>query len=373
MKIIISANVIFTIANFRKDLIKSLVDNGYEVICIADDDNLSSNSKEILDELNVTYEKINVSRKGLNPLADMSYFFNLLKLYKKYSPDIVLHFTIKPNIYGTIATKLIGAKSINTINGLGSAIIADNFLSKVLKLMYKSSLYFSDKIFFQNEDDKLFFETEKIIKSKNSSIVPGSGVDVKSFMKDKRRTKKTFLLVARLLKDKGIYEYIEVIKIIKQKYNNVEFLLAGPYDDGNPTAITKAEVIEWENEGYIKYLGQTDNIKDFFKLCDIVVLPSYREGLSRVLIESASAYKVLVTNDIAGCKDVVIDGYNGFLSKVKDVESLVEAIEKVIILDDDKLEEFMDNSRKIAENNFDKTIVNSIYLLAIEKLMKGVK
>lgn len=368
-KVIISANVFFTITNFRIELLKALKNEDYEIVCIANNDELSYSSYQILEDLNIKFIQADISRKGLNPIEDLRYLFNLVEIYKKEKADIVLHFTIKPNIYGTIAAKLAGVKSINTINGLGSAIIGGGMLAKVLKLLYKFSLNFSTKIFFQNEDDKSFFLDNKIVNKDKVSIVPGSGVDTKFFNDcDSTSKKLTFLLVARLLKDKGIYEYIEAVKVLKKKYADVEFLLAGQFDDGNPTAIQKFEVEKWGNNGIIKFLGKTDNIKEFLKLTDVVVLPSYREGLSRFLIESACASKPIVTTNVAGCKDVVEDGVNGFLCEAKDSKSLEEAIEKMINLHKNELFKMGENSKKIVTERFDKDIVNNIYLKVIKSL-----
>lgn len=365
-KVIISANVLFTIVNFRKDFIKFLIDQKIEVLCIASKDNLSSNGQKILKELGVNFISIEVSRKGLNPIKDIRYLYDLYKIYKVQKADYVFHFTIKPNIYGTIAAKLAGIKSINTINGLGSAIISGGILAKILKLLYKFSLNFSKKVFFQNNDDKNFFINNNLVNSEKVSIVPGSGVDTSFFDDCGSKTEKlTFLLVARLLKDKGIYEYIEAVKYLQEKYSTVEFLLAGPYDDGNPSAIQLDEVKSWEDNNIIQYIGKTNNIKEFLAKTDIAVLPSYREGLSRFLIESASASKPIVTTNVAGCKDVVEDGINGFICDLKDSISLAISMEKMILLEKEKLLKMGEASKKIAQQNFDKNIVNQIYFKEI--------
>ena len=263
-KIIISANVLFTIANFRKDFIKFLIENNCNIICIASEDNLSSNAKQILEDLGAKFIYIKLTRKGLNPILDLVYLYDLYKIYKKEKADYVFHFTIKPNIYGTIAAKLSGIKSINTINGLGSAIIGGGLLAYFLKLLYKLSLTFSTKVFFQNEDDKFFFIENNLVNEKKVSIIPGSGVDIEFFNNCESKThQRTFLLVARLLKDKGIYEYIQAVKELKEKYTDITFLLAGPFDGGNPSSIQPEEVQNWVNCELIEYIGKTDNIKDF--------------------------------------------------------------------------------------------------------------
>ena len=362
-KIIISANVIWTITNFRKDLIKFLQSKGFKVIAVGAKDELSIDLESSLKELNIEFIEVDVDRKSMNPIKDLKYLIKLFFIYRSIKPLVVIHFTIKPNIYGSLAATFANINYINTINGLGSALIKDNILSKILKLMYKVALKNSKKVFVQNRDDFEFFK--KLIGDSKLAIVPGSGVNVKSFFNQRVEDDKfRFLLVARLLKDKGVMEYIEAAKIVKQKYSNVEFLLAGQFDSGNPSAISK-EYID-QNSEFVKYIGVTSDIREFFKLCDVVVLPSYREGLSRVLIEAASAYKPLIATNVAGCKDVVKDGYNGFLVKLKDVKSLADAMKKMINLDKKKLDEFKNNSREFAINNFDKDIVNKIYFKEIE-------
>ena len=368
-KILISANVLFTITNFRKDLIKYLLEKEFEVVCVANTDELSSNALSFLDSLNIKFIQVDISRKGVNPIEDLKYMFTLKSIYKNEKPDAILHFTIKPNIYGTLASKLAGVPSINTINGLGSAIIHNNFLSKILKLMYGFSLRFSEKVLFQNNDDLDFFVSKRLVSKNKTSIVPGSGVDTSSFEMIRRNSKDlTFLLVARLLKDKGIYEYINAIKTLKQKGYNCKFLIGGPFDFANPSAISKNEVSQWESSELVEYIGKTNNIKEFLRLADVIVLPSYREGLSRFLIEAASSSKPIITTNVAGCKDVVDDNINGYLCEVKDDKSLASCIEKMLLLPENDLNLMRQHSKRIAKERFDSTIVNKIYYKEISQL-----
>lgn len=365
-KVIISANVLFTISNFRKDFIKFLKEKRFDVVCVASKDELSSNSEKVLNDLDVRFVNISINRKGLNPLDDLKYIFELYSIYKREKADFIFHFTIKPNIYGTIVAKLVGSKSINTINGLGSAIIKNSFLSKILKLMYKFSLKFSSKVFFQNSDDLDFFINNNLVCRDKVDLVPGSGVDTDFFKDCKSQSKTlTFILVARLIKDKGIYEYVEAARKLKAKNSNVTFLLGGPIDYGNPSSVDENEVKRWNKEGVVKYIGKTDSIKDFLCRADIVVLPSYREGMSRFLIESASASKPIVTTDVAGCKDIVENGCNGFLCEPNSISSLEEAMQKMIDLDRNEIEKMGKKSNKIAKDKFDKDIINDIYLQEI--------
>ena len=370
-KIIISANVIWTITNFRKELIKYLSSNGYKVICVASKDELSINLEQVLRELEIEFYQVNIDRKGVNPINDIRYIINLYNLYKKIAPDVILHFTIKPNIYGSFVASLLKIPSINTINGLGSGIIKNNFLSKIIKKMYRFSLKNSAKVFFQNEDDLKFFIENNIVNKDKVGIVPGSGVDIDRFKNIKKKTngKFTFLLIARLLKDKGIYEYIEAAKQIQRKYKNVDFLLAGQFDKGNPSAIAQEDIKKYIDKKIISYIGLTSNIEEFFELCDVIVLPSYREGLSRVLIEAASAYKPLIATDVPGCREIVQDNYNGLLCKPYNAECLFEALEKMIKTNKIDLDLMGRRSYQIAKEKFSKDIVNNIYMKAILKVI----
>ena len=369
-KIIINSNIIWTIANFRIDVIKALQKEGFEIICIASKDNFSKNSEKILKSIGCKIINIKLDRKGLNPFLDLIYFIKLYFLYKKILPNLIIHYTIKPNIYGSFAAKLNGLKSINIVTGLGSGIIKGGILSKIIIWLYKKAFKYSSAILFENKDDKNYFITKKITKFSNSYYVPGAGLDTDFFdnCKKNKNDSLSFLMIARLLKDKGIYEYIDACKKIKKKYKNIKCLLAGVFDNDNPSSITKKELDTWIKDNIIKYLGQTDNIKDFFKKGDVVVLPSYREGLSRVLLEAASCKKPLVTTNVPGCKEVVIENKNGFLCKAKDSQSLFKAMEKVI-QNQDNLEKMGNFSRKHIIKNFSKEIVNEIYLDVIKKVL----
>ena len=370
-KIAINSNILWTITNFRSDLIKDLQKNEYEVVLISSYDDFLDSTQIILKNLGVKFIPVRLSRKGLNPLNDISYLFQLIKIYKKEKPDIVLHYTIKPNIYGSIAGKLSKVKTISTVNGLGSGIIKNNILSKVLRILYKTAFKFPTKIYFQNKDDMQFFISKKIVDVKKTGYVPGSGININEFklpVKKSTSEIKTFLFIGRILKDKGVIEYIDAIRDFKNESSyKAKFLLAGILDSNNPSGIKYEDVKGWENEGLIKYLGKTGNVKEFFKPADVIVLPSYREGLSRVLLEAASCGKPIITSNVPGCKEIVIDGESGFLCEPKDSKSLKDSFIKMLKLSDDSFEKFSKNAREIVINNYNIEIVNSIYLNQIAK------
>jgi len=367
-KIILTSNILWTITQFRKDLIKHLK-NDYEIICIADDDEFSDASLDVINKLGVKFIKIKVDRKGMNPVRDIFYMYSLYKVYKNIKPDLVIHYTIKPNIYGSLVASMLKMKSFAVVSGLGSSLMQDNLLSKIIKFLYKVALRGSSKVLFLNQDDMDIFLTTKIIQQEKALLLPGEGVDINHYKLCEKvkisENKITFLMIARLLKDKGIYEYIEAIKKIKN--DKVEFLLAGVLDKGNPTSIKEEELQGWIKDGIVRYLGKTDDIKEFLKLADVIVLPSYREGLSRVLLEACSCEKFIITSDIAGCKELCIDGENGYLCNPKDINSLFISLEKTIALGQEKLQQQGKIGRTLMIKSFSSEIVNNIYTKLIKE------
>ena len=359
-KIVLSSNTSWSIFNFRFGLIKELLKN-YEVIVVAPKDKYS----EKLINLGCKYYDIYIDRKGTNPINDLKTFWQYYRLYKKIKPDITLHFTIKPNIYGNFASQLLRIPVVNNITGLGTLFIKKNFITYLAEIMYKIALR-NSFVFFQNKEDKELFVQKNLVK--RYDVLPGSGVNTKKFKPIKIEKKDNifrFLLIARMIWDKGIGEYVEAAKIIKQKYKNVEFLLLGPVRVDNPTTIPKEQIDKWQKEGLVKYLGTTNDVKNIITKVDCVVLPSYREGISRVLLEAAAMEKPLIATNIAGCKEVVEDGINGYLCKVKDVKDLADKMEKMLNLSEDKRKEMGKAGRKKMIKEFDERIVIEKYLEAI--------
>lgn len=371
-KIVILANVVWTIANFRKYLIQDLIKEGYDVYCIADIDDFSLKSTKQLKSYGAKFISIKMNRKSINPLFELLYMIRLFLILKRLSPDIILSYTIKPNIFGSFVARVLNIPQIATINGLGSALLKNSWISKLSLLLYKFALQYPSNVLFQNIDDLSQFIDKKILLKEKVLYVPGSGIKISDFSDCTRNTKdnKTiFLLVARLIADKGIYEYIQAAQyIIATKQYNCEFLLAGHFDKGNPTAIKSTEVTQWVNDGTIRFLGKTDNITDFFIQADVIVLPSYREGLSRLLLEAASCQKPLITTNVPGCKELVVDNINGFSCEPKDAGSLIDAMKKTLALSISSRNNFGINSRNIVVDNFAHTKVNSVYLKSIKSI-----
>jgi glycosyltransferase involved in cell wall biosynthesis len=369
MKIVISINTTWNIYNFRINLIKEFQSLGHSIVAVAPEDEYVSK----LEELNVKCFHVSLNSKGTNPINDVRLVYQYYKLFKDLKPDCILSYTIKPNIYGNFAANLLNIPSINNISGLGTLFIKKSIATHIGKLLYRFSLSSSYHVFFQNKDDKTLFIKNKLVDEKITSIIPGSGVDVDKF--DCDRTKniaKKFLFVGRLISDKGVLEYLDAAVSVLKKYPKKEFLLVGELGSLNNTAISKKQIEKYTNNyNQITYLGKTDDIKKVLQSVDIMILPSYREGLSRSLLEAAAMKLPIITTNVPGCRDVVEDGFNGFLCEVKSKYSLEKAIYKLISLTENKRLELGIKGREKVTNEFSSEIVNKIYKKKINEIMKS--
>lgn len=333
--IVLTSNVLWSLTQFRSDLIRAL-SRRFNVHCVADEDAFSQQNRRIIEEAGATFHHVAIKRKGLNPLTDLLYLLRVLKTYRAIKPDLIMHYSIKPNIYGSIAARLLGIPTFAMVTGLGSAFLNHPMLATLVKRLYRFALAKNARVLFLNRDDMAFFTAHKLIKPQQAFLLPGEGIDTSAYLpapKNDKNSPVTFLMVARLLKDKGVMEYVECARTLK----NARFLLAGAVDRGNPSAIAETQLQGWIEEGVVRYLGTTEHIGQFFTLCDVVVLPSYREGLSRVLLEACSCEKFIITTDIPGCRELCIEGENGLLCEKADGASLADAMSKAIALGVDAL------------------------------------
>lgn len=349
-------------------LLKELQSQGHSIYVIATKDEYSPK----LEQEGFKFFDIKVSNNSKNPLTDINLIRNYIKIYKKISPDIILHNAIKPNIYGTIAAGILGIKTINNISGLGTLFIKESISTKIAKFLYKISQKKATKVFFQNPEDRKLFLQNKLISENKSDLIPGSGVDTKQFSakvypKINSDTFR-FLFIGRLIKDKGIIEYFESANHISSNKNGVRFNVLGPLYEENETGIGSKELEKWTVNEKIVYLGETDNVASELAKCDCLVLPSYREGLSKVLIEASSMRIPIVTTNVPGCKHVVTDGINGLLCKAKDSKSLEKAMLKILDSSKEELIKMGEEGRKIAINKFDIRIVVGKYIDAINQI-----
>ncbi|GLK69724.1 glycosyltransferase family 4 protein [Hansschlegelia plantiphila] len=364
-KILLSANAAWNLANFRGGLIRGLLSAGHELVAAAPWDEHARR----LEVLGCRFVSLPMDNKGTSPAADARLFQRYRRLIKSQKPDIYLGFTIKPNVYGTLAARSLGVPVINNISGLGTAFIRDSWLTRAVQALYRIALTRSSIVFFQNSEDLELFARLRLVQRERVAILPGSGVDLAHHtpapMADRGGAAR-FLLIARLLRDKGVGEYVEAAAAVRRDFPNARFQILGFLDVDNRTAVTRAEMSAWVAAGLVDYLGATDDVRPFIAEADCVVLPSYREGTPRTLLEGAAAARPLIATNVPGCREPVRDGHNGFLCAVRDGSSLANAMRRFLEASYDARVEMGRRSRAIAEDRYDERFVIDAYLNAID-------
>ena len=367
-KIAIVVNNSWYAWNMRANLGFAFQKKGYEVVFICPYDKYSEYIKKYF-----KYIDIKINTKSINPIEDIKIIYRCYRVFKELKPDIVLQYTIKPNVYGTIAASILKIPTINNIAGLGTLFIKHNLFTNIAKLLYKFSQKKATKIFFQNKDDLNKFVDEGLVQEDKCDVLPGSGVDIERFKAVDKESVEVFrfLLISRMLWAKGIQEFVDASKIIKQKYKNVEFQLLGQLNMKSPTAISREQMDAWVNEGFVYYLGSSDDVRVEIAQADCIVLPSfYREGTPRVLLEGASMQKPIITTDNIGCRDVVDDGVNGYLCEVNNAIDLADKMEMMLKLTDEQRNTMGKSGREKIIKDFDEKIVIRKYIESIDSILK---
>ncbi len=369
MRIAIVLNTSWNIYNFRMNFVKALLASGHEVHTIAPVDDYTSR----LAEEGCTHHAVRMDSRGANPIKDSALIFELYSIYRRIKPDVILHYTIKPNVYGTLAASLLKIPVINNVCGLGTVFLKDNFISAVAIFLYKFSFRFAHKVFFQNSDDLQLFLDKKLVRPEAADLVPGSGIDLSRFqpMRFKRNEKFTFLMISRLISDKGVFEYISAIEKLRSNGVDARFQVLGAMDPKHKRGISTDIIEKWINDGVIEYLGTTDDVREHIQNADCVVLPSYREGTPRTLLEAASSCKPIIATDVPGCNHVVVHNYNGLLCKLKDAGDLADKMDEMSKLDESKLKVFGENGRAKIEAEYDESLVINKYLAALSAVRKA--
>lgn len=360
MKVLVLSNFGMGLYKFRKELLQELIKQGHEVFVSLPNDEYIP----LLKNLGCEYIESKVDRRGTNPLSDIKLLLSYIKIISKIKPNIVLTYTIKPNVYGGIACRITKTPYLPNITGLGTAVENEGLMQKFTLNLYKIALKNAKCIFFQNEPNRQFFIDRGIIKNK-SKVIPGSGVNLEQhryeeYPDDKENIR--LLFIGRMMKAKGIDELIEAAKKIKENHENVEFHFVGFCEEGY-----SEELKELSSTGIIHYHGQKDDVHKFIKDSHATVLPSYHEGTSNVLLESASTGRPTLASNVIGCKETFDDGVSGIGFEVKNVEALISAIQQFLDLPHENKKQMGLAGRKKMEQQYDRKIVINAYLDQISR------
>lgn len=354
-KILFLANHFITLFSFRKELINRLVDDGYEVYLSLP----KSDDNKYFEDIGCKIIETDIDRRGVNPIKDLKLLLSYKRIMKEINPSVIFSYTIKPNIYGCLAS-LNKYKQICNITGTGGIFLKNSITSKIVKLLYKLSMPHAYKIFFQNQDDRDYFIKNKMINS-NYDLLPGSGCNVNEHpYKEMKQSKITkFIYIGRVMELKGVKEFVSAAKITKQKRDDVEFIIAGWNEEDNITKLVR----EHENDGYVKYIGFRNDILDWIIDCDCVVLASHGgEGIPNALLEACCTGRPCIGSNVSGIKDVIQDGVNGFIFEPKSTEDLVLKIEKYLSLSYEERTEMGKAGRRIVQEKFNREIVIQKYI-----------
>jgi glycosyltransferase involved in cell wall biosynthesis len=322
------ANTSWSIYKFRLYVIGKLVEKGFDVYVLAPRDPYTSHFERLP---GLTYIELgHYKGKTISPFQDLLLYRELLRHYRTLRPNLIFHYTIKANIFGSLAAAQAGIPAISVITGLGFAFAGKGWLQLVARILYRSALRKTKEVWFLNEDDRRIFLAKRLVATEKTFILPGEGVDTTAFFPapyqpDEKEV--TFLLIARIIRHKGIYEFAQAAEKLHRQGLAIRCQLLGVFDEDNPVAIHRQEVEEWEKRNILIYLGQTDEVPLFIDQADCIVLPSYREGLPLSLLEGASMAKALIAADTPGCRTLIDDGVNGYLCRPKDGADLARKME----------------------------------------------
>ena len=362
-RVLITANSAWNVVHFRAPLVAALVGEGHEVMVLAPDDGTSDR----ITGLGARFAPIAIERGGLSPLADVKLLAAYRRHIRGWRPDTVLAFTIKPNIYASIAARGTGALVINNISGLGTAFLSHGWLERLAKTLYRFALKRSATVFFQNPDDRNQFMAQRLVRSDQARLLAGSGIDLDHFRPEAlpHRGAPAILLIARVLRDKGVREFAEAARILRREGVDAHFRLVGPLDPANRSAIGRAEVDGWAAEGLIDYAGPLDDVRPAIAAADCVILPSYREGLPRSLVEAAAMGRPVIASDVPGCRSALDPGVSGLLCAPRSAEALADAMRHFLALSSEQRAAMGDAGRAKAEREFDQRLVVRSYLEAL--------
>ena len=370
MRIAVISNTSWNILNFRLGLIEALQKQGYEVVYYAPfDDSVA----RIAERNAVPYRALkHLQRKGYNPLADIQLTYELYSYFRKDKIDVALNYTVKPNIYGSIAARLAGVRSIANLTGLGFLFLKNSLANRFAIRLYQFGLWFAHRVVFQNQTDKTLFETRGLCSKHKTLLIPGSGINTDHYKPSQTQEPNTpfvFLFIGRLLYDKGIREFVTAANQLHALYPAIQFHMVGALDEGNPSAVSQSELTRWLSENSaLHYFGAQNDVRPFIEAAHAVVLPSYREGIPRVLLEAMALEKPFITVNTPGCADVTRPGENGLLAEPASAVSLQACMDAMLQLSSADRQAMGQHGRRLVESVYDEKIVTAEYFRLILSL-----
>lgn len=365
----LSANNCWNLVHFRSGLLAGLQEAGFQPVALAPPDAEAAT----LVARGIPVVPVRIARSGMNPLADGRLLLQYVRLLRSLRPAAYCGFTIKPNVYGALAARLAGVPAVNNVTGLASPFLSEGLVWALAERLYRLSFKRSHTVFFHNHDDLRFCVEHRIIRPQQGRVIPGSGVDLERYKPDPEPAAAggppIFLFVGRLILHKGVREYVEAARIAKAAVPEARFQLLGNPDPGNPSSVSAGELQSWIDAGLVEHLGEHGDVRPFVRAATAVVLPSYREGMSRALLEGAAMGKPLVGSDVPGSRELVEEGVTGALARPRDAASLAEAMERIARATADQLARFGAAARQRVEAEFGEEVVLKAYLDVLGEIL----
>lgn len=364
MHILVTANTAWNIWNFRRPIVKSLIKDGHRVTILAPPDSAVSE----LVALGCETAFLTIDAKGTNPLSDVKLMYHFRRIFAKEKPDVVLSYTVKNNIFGALAAKSLNIPFVPNVTGLGTAFLSGAILRAVAGQLYRRAFKSLPVVFFENEDDRNLFISKRFLLCHQALVVPGTGIDLRHFAMEEMPSCEEpiiFLMIGRLLRDKGVVEFVEAARDIRRRHPEVRFQLLGSVSAENRSAIDCATLAKWVEEGSIEYLGVTTDVRPYIRAASCIVLPSYREGAPRALMEAAAMARPVIATDVAGCRSVVDRDLSGYFCQVRSVSSLIAAMSRFLEAPYETRIAMGAAGRAKMQREFDEAIVVDAYRKAI--------
>jgi len=365
--IVFAANSAWNILNFRMNLVRAVFAAGLKPVALVP----PGEGEAELRKAGLTVHTIPMSSDDTSPLSGFLLVVRYIRALRGIEPAALLGFTPKPNIFGSMAASALGVPIINNVTGLGTAFIHGGILGKLVPSLYRVALRRSHRVFFHNDDDRDLFLAQRLVGPEQARVIPGSGVDLQRFKASPlpaRSANLTFLFIGRLMWEKGVREFVEAARMVKDQAPSARFQILGP-TDGGKRGVPASEIDRWKREGLVEYLGTAADVRPFIKAADCVVLPSYREGMPRVLLEAAAMGRPLIGVDVPGCRHIVREGETGFLAEARSTSSLADTMLRMIRLDPKARGTMGRAAREVVEKEFSEDLVEQAYLEALGSII----